>query len=437
MIEGIYNGCSILLEVLIQFLFFNKLAGKKAALLQIVCFVVFGCIVAGLSVSAVLKAFFFLLALIAGGVVLLRMDYKCATLYGVVTTEVMQLCFGIVNSTSAVLAPYLYPLAPVVLGRVFMIGGTAGALGLSCLCYTAICKCLKRESEDGKQYVLTMLAPLLLVLMASGYINYMFYGNVVTIDTKSDFLGTGFILLVQTAGIISVFCVMYAYQKLTAWFSLDMRLAMLKQKAYVQEQYIMQAQSHYDSTKALRHDIRNHLLVVGGLLKKGNVEKAKAYIGKLDEAAAYMAFPFRTGSPVLDALLENKFALAKRKGIFLEGFLKLPSACFAAEMDLVIILANALDNAIDASEKMPSGAERVISFSSRIQGEFLWIGIENRIYHDRHTCCFQQGTGLSNIKEAAGRCGGKINIEITDCLFCLNVMLPISQQPACISQQVH
>ncbi len=445
MIDGIYGGCTSFLEVLIQFLFLEKLAGRKAAPLQLVCFIVFGCIVAKLPVSEALKAFFFLLVLIAGSVVILKMDRKRAVLHGVVAAEVMQLCFGIVNSASALGAPYLYPLAPAVWGRVFMIGGTLVALGLSCLCYAAVCKCVKQESAAGKQYVLMSLAPLLMVLTASSYISYELYGNVVTIDTdvRADLLGDGSILLVQAAGIISVLCVMYAYRKLTSQFCLDAKLAMLVQKANFQEQYVAQAQAHYDSTRALRHDIRNHLSVVKGLLSKGRVDQAKAYLGRLDEAAGQMAFPFRTGNPALDVLLENKFVLARRKGIVMEGFLKLPNPCFADEVDLCVIVANALDNAIDACGKMPAGMERVIRLSSRMQGEFLWIGIENSFCQEghgqgkSHGGRIRQGTGLSNIKEAASRCGGKVDLRITDNMVCFSVMLLISQQPARISQQMH
>ncbi len=455
MIEGIYACCTGILEVAIQFLAFGKLVGKKAAPLKLLCFIGFGCIAVGLPIFATLKVFFFLVVLIAGGVVVWETDYKRAVLHGVVTVAIMQLCFGIVNSVSTMLAPYLYPLAPALSGRVLMVGGTVAALGLSCLCYAAVCKCLGQETADEKQSLLAVLAPLLMVLIASGYIDHAIYGNVVTVDdnARADFLGDGSILLVQAVGIISVLCMMHAYRKLAAGACLDARLAMLAQKAHFQKRYVMQAEAHCDSTRALRHDIKNHLSVVRGLLKKGDVGRAESYLGKMDEAAAHMAFPFQTGSPALDALLEDKSALAGRRGIVFEGALKLPSPCFVDEMDLVTILANALDNAIDACGKLPAGAERVVRLSSRVQGELLWLEVENSwpevensICQEgnewsewqacgesdergkRHGRCIRQGTGLSNIKAAAGRYGGRVEIRVTDRVFCLNVLLFIPRQ---------
>ena len=241
-------------------------------------------------------------------------------------------------------------------------------------------------------------------------------------------------LAVQTLGLISIFAIMYAYQKLSVAFSTSRKLSLLEQQSHFQKQYVEEAQTHYDSTKALRHDMKNDVLIIKGLLENADYEKAKAYIQEMDIVTANLSFPFQTGNAVLDVLLENKAALAANKGITVSSTLKVPFPCSVGDMDFCIILSNALDNAIHACEKLGMDEKKYIRISSSRQEDFLLIEIENSFNGSRH---FKQGIGLSNIKWVTEKYGGAVDISIEDKSFCLSVLLVISQQPQNISQQTY
>lgn len=68
----------------------------------------------------------------------------------------------------------------------------------------------------------------------------------------------------------------------------------------------------YKQTKAFRHDIKNHLSVLNGLLNNGKTEEGKAYLKKLGQARA--------------------------RGIMAEVSVVLPKAWVMDDFDLCVIL---------------------------------------------------------------------------------------------------
>ena len=111
-------------------------------------------------------------------------------------------------------------------------------------------------------------------------------------------------------------------------------------------------------------------------------------------------------------------------GINVSCSLLLPYPCGLRDIDLCIVLSNALDNAIHACKNMDAGLEKYIRVSGRMQGDFLMMEIENS-FDGKGTC--KQGTGLSNVKAVAEKYGGTMSIETQDNAFVLHVLLIIPE----------
>lgn len=425
-----------LLEVLLEVIFFGKFIGKRPTWVQRILFIALALIVINLPLTALLKLGLFIAILSLYGIFILKASSGAVILYAVLTAEIMQLCFGVLNSLTMILSSFLYERNPIVFSHIFMIAGNILAIGLSYLCYWLAFKHLEHKEDTQNQYVLMILTPLLTIFVVSEYINKTFYGNVISIEQSSEILIGNHItmFIVQSLGVISIFTIMYAYQKLSMAFSMSKKLSLLEQQSHFQKQYVKEAQAHYDSTKSIRHDMKNHILIVKGLLEKSDIEKAKNYLEELDIVTANLSFPFQTNNPVLDVLLENKAALANSKGISISSTLKMPFPCSVADMDFCIILSNALDNAIHACEKLGTEEKKYIHISSCRQDDFLLLEIENSFNGHGY---FKQGIGLSNIKWVTEKYGGAMDIDIVDKVFRLSALLIISQQPQSFSQQTH
>lgn len=139
------------------------------------------------------------------------------------------------------------------------------------------------------------------------------------------------------------------------------------------------------------------------------------------------------GAKILDYfLVGNKLGMAENEGIDVSCSLTLPNPCHIADMDLGIILSNALDNAICACRKMGREERKYICVSGKIQGDFILLEIENSFCGDTG---FTPGIGLGNIKATAEKYYGSMKLETegTDCR--LSVLLIISWHGESIPQQ--
>jgi len=431
-IDSFYQMILVISECLIEFYFFTVLTGKPWKFIKYAPLIAAGCAVISIPyITVFLKIAFLISVLFLFGVFVLKISGRISLFYAVLVLEVMQLCWGVTDSVTEILFPLLFPGASVFYGYIFMMGGSLSALCLAWICYLMILKYLKPRNTAQNQYVIMILIPLVLIFIVSGYIKYTVYGNVHTFFPSLDRKHVQ-AFVIQILAVASIFSILYAYQRLTDSFSLRTKLSMLEQERHFQSQYVEEARLHYEETKSLQHDMKNHLLVIKGLLDKGEVEKAGAYIGELDVMTENISFFFQTNNPVLDILLENKLALADSRGISVSGSLKVPFPCSVHDTDFCIILSNALDNAVCACSGLSAGIKKYIHISSCRQGDFLMIEIENSFDGSQK---YKKDIGLSNIKWITEKYDGAMDISIQDHVFCLNVLLLISQHSQDISQQ--
>ena len=153
----------------------------------------------------------------------------------------------------------------------------------------------------------------------------------------------------------------------------------------------------------------------------------------LDDMAEKMSFPVSTNNPVVDILAGNKLGIAKSMGISVDCSLLLPYPCGLRDIDICIVLSNALDNAIQACKSLDAGIEKQIHVSGHVQGDFLMLETRNSFCGKS---VFKKGTGLSNVKKVAEKYDGAMSIETQENVFILHVLLVIPQHPDDTSQQM-
>lgn len=291
--------------------------------------------------------------------------------------------------------------------------------------YLLILRRFHPARTPDKPYMAVLFFPLLLVLLVTELITGTIYTNTTTIDGST---GTVYpqvndwqMLLIYLVACGCLCAVLYACRKLTDSAAAQTKLTLLEQQARAQENYVREARSRYERTKSFRHDIQSHLQVLEGLLKKGNTSEAGAYLEKLAEASGTLSFPCATGNSAVDALLGGKLGLAAQKGIQVDCAIRIPENCMIDDMDLCIVLGNAVDNAVNAC--MALDGEGRIDISTRRKGNFLLLEIENTCIYDTIA---EEGTGIANIRAVAERYRGIVQIEAEEGVFRLSVLLVIS-----------
>lgn len=124
----------------------------------------------------------------------------------------------------------------------------------------------------------------------------------------------------------------------------------LLQDAYEKQQNVNdEVQRVYSETRRLKHDMRNHLLVIASYLNDNKAEEAKRYtsdmIDKMELEYSYIS----SGNGLLNYLLNEKFAKAKEQSVYIKADIENLSFAAISGIDFAAILGNLLDNAFEAA----------------------------------------------------------------------------------------
>lgn len=208
----------------------------------------------------------------------------------------------------------------------------------------------------------------------------------------------------------------------------------VQQTYYVQELEMKQTywrdrMNDEERVRSIYHDMKNHLLV---LERQGRSQETRRMAEKLQHEVEMFEDYTHTGNDILDIILKEKAELARQKQIELSVNADLHDINFMDALDISTIFGNSLDNAIEASEKLPKGQGVILVKAGRIKN-FLSILIENNcaatsLLGRRRTTkkdAFLHGFGISNMKKAAAKYKGQFVTSCENNKFTLKILIPI------------
>lgn len=325
------------------------------------------------------------------------------------TFSVMQLSFGIFNSMTCLISPLIIGCNPAA-ASLIMILFNVFSLGTACLFYKIILRQTALAADKNNSN--SSLTVLTLYLFAAGlYINCAVFGNTVDSEKVPEIFRTGFpMLAVHILGAAAVFTAVRTKKRLSE-ISFGAELA-LKQAD--------QAGERLRKTAVFRHDVKRHITVLSGLLKKGETKCAEKYLSEIGVLAEILSKPFNTGCAAADAVLENVLSSCEKCSIKTEFCLRLQENIMCTA-ELCGVLSNILDNAVNACRGLKNTDEKFIRLRGGIQGNMIFIQSENSF--DGRT--FQKGTGLISIENTAKKYSGKVSIKCGDGVFSITVIMNI------------
>ena len=206
-----------------------------------------------------------------------------------------------------------------------------------------------------------------------------------------------------------------------------LQIARLQQQyAYYQEK-----QKDEERIRSLYHDMKNHLLVLES--SKGTDTTRQMARRLRTQIMSYEDY-IHTGNDFLDIIIKDKAEKARAKQIDFSATIDFDGVDFIDPLDISTFFGNGIDNAIEASEKLP-GEERVILIKAGKVQNFVSILIENNCMLDsgmgdnRTTKAdeFLHGFGISNMQKAAEKYAGTCTTSQADGKFTLKILLPISK----------
>ncbi|MBO5598345.1 MAG: GHKL domain-containing protein [Oribacterium sp.] len=199
-----------------------------------------------------------------------------------------------------------------------------------------------------------------------------------------------------------------------------------------QLQMFCDMQALYERQGKKLHDYKKQLLTVSELIDSRNFDAAGALTRELTESISVEASEVNTGHPVINAVLNQEYRIAKSKGIGIIISVGLAEHIRFSDEDIVVVFGNLLENAIHECEKIAeNGKNTAIQVKlSDIDGETVII-IQNPVLspvHIKNNSIVDRlqeghGIGLSNVRETVEKYGGSFAISCDDKEFTAVVII--------------
>lgn len=185
---------------------------------------------------------------------------------------------------------------------------------------------------------------------------------------------------------------------------------------------------------AFLHDVRHYMKVIGEMAADNDDKAILHILSELQIKVSDMETEMICQNHLLNAILNEKKKEAKRRDISVKivvepGF----SIDAIADTDLIVIIGNLLDNAIEAAEKCQSGHMKVSMFPQN-ENHFSIIKVvnnytgpieakEGRLRTDKADKA-RHGFGLQNVSDTAAKYGGYLQYFYQDGEFTAVAVLP-------------
>lgn len=335
----------------------------------------------------------------------------------------------------------------------------------------------ERNGMEKKEMLLLMLLPILGVVYYIGTernINLVLEKTGMYIHDMVPEYGIVEIVI-QIILIAAIMVMLYLYQKLKQEQGKKQSDMLLLQEVKNMRAHIEEVERLHDDLRGMRHDMKNHISVLWGLMERGAYGQAQAYLDSLERSYHKMAgkdglnddtdggesdrgtnfgemkedktcrsvsaygvdehvqgSEIMTGNPVTDVILSEHRRRIMEAGMMFEADFHYPDSAAVDAFDLSVIFDNALTNAREAT---PLGGQiRIRSFrehrayliviENTFEGELAGRGAGGLPMTTKRPA-EEHGFGLRHIKTVVERYHGAMTIEQKGDTVVLSMMLCI------------
>ena len=157
--------------------------------------------------------------------------------------------------------------------------------------------------------------------------------------------------------------------------------------------YALVSQDSAKEMSLIRHDFRHHIRTLYQLLHEGNIDKSLSLLETLDDNLERTVVHPYCLNPILNAVLTIYFHKAEDMDIPLTYKINVPPSLPGVESPMAFMIANLLENAIEASADMDTN-KRYLHFHLNMKGNQVVLSIEN--YYDKPLRFSEEGYPMTN-----------------------------------------
>ncbi|WP_242940795.1 sensor histidine kinase [Ruminococcus albus] len=213
---------------------------------------------------------------------------------------------------------------------------------------------------------------------------------------------------------------------------------MLSKQVENEIKYYEKINTIYGEFRSFRHDFKNHIICLRSLIDAKENDKAVEYIDDIESLSSVEKKQYNTGNIIIDALMNDKNDKAATVNTKLMFSGMVPTTGIS-NVDLCIIMANAIDNAIEACGKDTSEKPKEINVKADFKQGYFFFNITNPIFEtveiksnktiatsksdkDHH------GFGVANILHVVQKYDGEADLSADDKQFTLDLNLMLRSE---------
>lgn len=213
---------------------------------------------------------------------------------------------------------------------------------------------------------------------------------------------------------------------------------MLSKQVENEIKYYEKINKIYGEFRSFRHDFKNHIICLRSLIDANEKDKALEYIDEIENLSSVEKKQFNTGNIIIDALMNDKNdrAATVNTRIVFSGMVPTTGI---SNVDLCIIMANAIDNAIEACGKDTSEKQKEINVNASFQQGYFFFTITNPIYEaveikNNNTIATTKsdkehhGFGVANILRTVKKYDGEAELSSDNKQFTLDLNLALKSE---------
>lgn len=231
--------------------------------------------------------------------------------------------------------------------------------------------------------------------------------------------------------IISVCGVLYLNFSVFNYFeSYDkqIRLAALEQIMEREGENYRAIASSYAEIRNIKHDLRNQVAILNDLLKDNKYNEAKQHINQLYKDVEKVTSVCYTENSAVDSIINLKGDYARSRNILFMSKIKVKSIDFDT-ISICRILGNALDNAIEACERMDIDEKCVCiamyqldnKLILEIENTSLPVDVNNLITSKKNKGA--HGIGMQSIRQTVESMNGYVSCNYENGYFSIKIVL--------------
>lgn len=223
-----------------------------------------------------------------------------------------------------------------------------------------------------------------------------------------------------------------AMVKVTKSNELKTQNLLMKKEQQMYRNEIDNASKYIREIAKVKHDMKNQILCISEMLDSDSIEEAQNMCRRISDELKETSEVFNSSNVYLNSILNVIYKKAKEKEIDIR--INIGSDYKEIDgSDLITIIGNLCDNAIEASQKQ--SGEKILRLSLVKRGEYYIMIVKNHIedsvlnenpklYSDKKDSIYH-GYGIKSVRSLVKKYNGDIQIAEEEEMFVVRLMLEI------------